>query len=67
VDVDFSLGPGGELPVTHLQGGGGPLPTWLSFVHPNTDHHWLDETRKVSEETQASNRGNYIFFLAESK
>jgi hypothetical protein len=28
MDVYFSLGPGGEFLVSHLQGGGGPVLTW---------------------------------------
>jgi hypothetical protein len=31
VDVYFSLGPGGEFPVSHLPQGGGPVLTWLPF------------------------------------
>jgi hypothetical protein len=36
VDVYFALWLGGEFPVSHLQGGGSPILTWLCFVHPNT-------------------------------
>jgi hypothetical protein len=32
----FSLGPGGGFPVSHLQGEGDQVLTWLPFVHPNT-------------------------------
>jgi hypothetical protein len=35
VGVYFSLGLDGEFPVSHLQGRGSPVLTWLPFVHPN--------------------------------
>jgi hypothetical protein len=28
---DFSLGPGGEFPISHLQGEGDPVLTWFPF------------------------------------
>jgi hypothetical protein len=34
MDIYFSLRLGGEAPVSHLQGGGGLVLTWLPFVHP---------------------------------
>jgi hypothetical protein len=32
VNVYFSVGPDGEFSVSHFQGGGGPVLTWLPFI-----------------------------------